>query len=153
MEASGIKKETAASIVKPKQEIEPRLESNLALQSGAQAGKTKRNLLFKHEAAEKVFQYLARLFLKDFAADHLFIDVAGWLTVSEVAKHVMLPTSMVYGRSGRPGPALAELLERGLVETRWLTGSRGRGGKVMKVRINYGNPYVKEELDRLALQP
>lgn len=153
MDASGIKKESATPAVKLKQEIEPLLQSNSTFQSGEQTEKTNRHLLFKHDASEKVFLYLARLFLKDFAADHLYIDVAGWQTVSEVAKQVMIPTSTVYGRSGRPGPALAELMERGLVETRWLTGTRGRGGKAMKVRINYGNPYVKEELDQLARQP
>ncbi len=112
-----------------------------------------RALMFDQEDASKSFRFLAVGFLQDYTIQKIFIDTAGWRTVSEIAKGATLPISKLYGKSGEPGIALAELLRRGLAEARWLSGQRGRGGTTMKVRVNYGNPYVKGELDRLALQP
>ncbi len=117
------------------------------------AQETLHTLKFEHEDAAKAFRFLARDFLQDYTFQRLSIDTSGWRTALEIAEGAELPTSKVYGRNGDPGSALVELLKRGLVESRWFPGQRGRGGTIMKIRVNHGNPYVKGELDRLALQP
>jgi CHASE3 domain sensor protein len=110
-------------------------------------------LKFEHDDAAKAFRFVAREFLQDYTFQRLSIDASGWRTALEIADGADIPTSKVYGRNGDPGSALVELLKRGLVESRWFPGHRGRGGTIMKIRVNNGNPYVKGELERLALQP
>ena len=114
---------------------------------------TLHTLTFEHEDAAKAFRFVAREFLQDYTFQRLSIDASGWRTALEIAEGANIPTSKVYGRNGDPGSALVELLRRGLVESRWFPGQRGRGGTIMKIRVNNGNPYVKGELERLALQP
>ncbi|MBI2937872.1 MAG: DUF835 domain-containing protein [Thaumarchaeota archaeon] len=111
------------------------------------------NIQFESEDATRAFRFLTRAFLKDYMINRVLVESAGWRTSLEIARGAGLPTSKTYGNSGKPGSALTELLKRGLIETRWVAGQRGRGGTIMKVRINYGNPYVKAEIDRSALQP
>ena len=101
-----------------------------------------------------VFLFLAQAFLTDYAVNHIFIDSAGWRTQLEIAEGTKLPTTRIYGRDGKDlGPALGELMRRGLIEWKSLAGQRGRGGIVRMIRINNGNPYVKSELDRVARHP
>ena len=114
---------------------------------------TLHTLTFEHEDAAKAFRFVAREFLQDYTFQRLSIDASGWRTALEIAEGANIPTSKVYGRNGDPGSALVELLRRGVVESRWFPGQRGRGGTIMKIRVNNGNPYVKGELERLALQP
>lgn len=111
------------------------------------------NIQFENEDATKAFRFLTQAFLRDYVISRVLVESAGWRTSLEIAKGAGLPTSKTYGGNGKPGSALTELLERGLIETRWVTGQRGRGGTIMKIRVNYGNPYVKLEMDRSALQP
>ncbi len=141
--------ETITSPFQPRQELHPLL-ANAPLPAEAHVQEP---LQFKREDAEKAFRFLAKAFLQDYTVSRLLIDAAGWRTTSEIAEGTKLPARKMYGRDGGPGLAIAELLKRGLVETRWITGQRGRGGTIMKVRVNNGNPYVKAEVDRLALQP
>ncbi|MBI2127116.1 MAG: DUF835 domain-containing protein, partial [Thaumarchaeota archaeon] len=141
--------EAITSPFQPRQELHPLL-ANAPLTAETHVQEP---LQFKREDAEKAFRFLAKAFLQDYTVSRLLIDAAGWRTSLEIAEGASLPARKMYGRDGGPGPAIAELLKRGLVETRWVTGQRGRGGTIMKVRVNNGNPYVKAEVDRLALQP
>lgn len=141
--------EAITSPFQPRQELPP-LIANAPMPAEAHV---KEPLQFKSEDAEKAFRFLAKAFLQDYTVSRLLIDASGWRTSLEIAEGASLPARKMYGRDGGPGMVIAELLKRGLVETRWVTGQRGRGGTVMKVRINYANPYVKAEVDRLALQP
>lgn len=110
-------------------------------------------LKFDQQDASKAFQFLAQEFLQDYTFERLSLDVSGWRTALKIAEETKLSANRVYGKGGIPGSALAPLLKRGLVEARYFPGQRGRGGTVMKVRANYGNPYVKEEIDQQAKEP
>ncbi len=147
-------KEDAVLSVVSRMKNEGRLGQNQSKQSSSTSlEEIPHAVIFDHDDASKSFRFLAVAFLQDYTVHKIFVDTAGWRTVSDIAKGTTLPISKLYGKSGEPGVALAELLRRGLAEARWLSGQRGRGGTTMKVRVNYGNPYVKGELDRLALQP
>ncbi len=142
--------EAVTSPLQPLQEIHPLLMKNASVPAEPH---TQEPLQFRSDEAEKVFKYLAKAFLMDYTVHRIIVDSAGWRTAMEIADGTKLPARKMYGRNGGPGQAIAELLKRGLVETRWVTGQRGRGGTVMKVRANHTNPYVKEEIDRMARQP
>ena len=131
---------------------EPSINDNEAV-STATPKVSLQPLKFENEDAAKAFQFLASEFLHDYTFQRLSIDASGWRTALEIAEGAGLPTSKTYGRNGEFGSALVELLRRALVETRLFTGQRGRGGKITKVRVNNSNPWVKGDLDRLALQP
>jgi len=59
---------------------------------------------------------------------------------SKVSKHSM------YGQSGRGGEAKQELIYLTLIETRFFTCERGRGGRVLKLRVRCENDFVKKAL-------
>ena len=141
--------ETITSPFQPRQELHPVL-ANAPLPAEAHIQEP---LQFKRDDAEKAFRSLAKAFLADYTINRVSIDSAGWRTSLEIAEETKLPAYRVYGKGGQTGSALVELSKRGLVETRYFPGQRGRGGTVMKIRVNYANPYVKEELDRIAKQP
>jgi len=141
--------EAITSLFQPRQELHPLL-ANTPIPTEAHIQEP---LQFKREDAAKVFRFLAKAFLQDYTVQRIIIDSAGWRTALEIAGGTGLPTRKMYGRDGGPGQAIVDLLKRGLVETRSVPGQRGRGGTIMKVRANHGNPYVKAEIDRLALKP
>ncbi len=58
-----------------------------------------------------------------------------------------LPKSSMYGFRGRKGRALIELESRGLVEARFFPGERGRGGKILKLRVAYEKEIIKRLID------
>ena len=43
--------------------------------------------------------------------------------------------------------ALIELESRGLVEARFFPGERGRGGKILKLRVAYEKEIIKRVID------
>ena len=49
------------------------------------------------------------------------------------------------------GSALRELVHRGVVERRIFPGERGRGGKIVKVRIDYDREPVKKHVDERVM--
>ena len=55
--------------------------------------------------------------------------------------------NQIYGSSERRGKTISELERKKLVETRFFEGERGRGGKIIKVRVAYENENVKRLLD------
>lgn len=130
-------------------------EVQVGLKSNTIAGIQERQppLQFKRGDAAKVFRFLAKAFLQDYTVLRVSVDSAGWRTGLEIADGARLSSYRIYGQGGLSGRALAELSKRGLVETRWFPGKPGRGGTVTKVRVNHGNPYVMEEVDRLAREP
>jgi hypothetical protein len=54
----------------------------------------------------------------------------------DVAKQGKVSKYSVYGSAESKGHALTELEHASLVEARFFEGERGRGGKILKVRIN-----------------
>lgn len=143
--------ETPAMAEEVKEKEKEDLGGRISLEAGSPSLKP-RAMQFKRRDAEKAFGSLAKAFLHDYGVLRMTIESAGWRTAPEVAKSAKLSRYRIYGQGGFSGSALAELLKRGLAETRWVPGQPGRGGKIMKIRVNQGNPYVKEELDGMARQ-
>ena len=102
---------------------------------------------FKGEHSSKVFDFLVGSFVEDYMRLRLPIEKSGWRTLMSAIKRTKVPASAVYGRKGRLGKAIGELQHRGLVETRFFPGERGRGGNIMKLRICYEKEPVKRQID------
>ena len=102
---------------------------------------------FKSETSRKVFDFLVSSFVEDYMRLRLPMEKSGWRTSMDAVKHGKVPASAVYGRKGRSGKVIGELQRRGLVETRFFPGERGRGGNIMKLRICYEKEPVKRQID------
>jgi len=108
---------------------------------------------FKSTRAEAAFTYLVDEFIEDYMRRRLYVEQAGWRTLTDVAKRAKIPISSLYGRRGGYGEVISELVSRGLVEARIFKGQRGRGGEVVKVRISYDKEPVKRHVERLIKRP
>ena len=62
----------------------------------------------------------------------------------EVVKQGKVSKHSMYGRSGDGGQAKRELTKLGLIETRYFSGERGRGGRIQKVRVCLEDKKVKQ---------
>ena len=47
---------------------------------------------------------------------------------------------------------ISELEKRGLVEIRFFSGERGRGGRILKMRPAYEKEIIKRYVDRLVMK-
>jgi adenylate cyclase len=99
-----------------------------------------------------LFDFLVGAFIEDYMGKRLYIEQSGWRSLVQVADSCKIPQRALYGRSGRYGPSMNELLSRGLVELRTFTGHRGRGGSAIKVRIAYDREPTKRYVDKVALE-
>ncbi len=97
--------------------------------------------------ARIIFDYLVKSFNEDYRSNKLAIEQAGWRTRIAVSEATPITTGLLYGREGKLGPLLKELLSSGLVETRFFPGQRGRGGEVTKLRVAYEKEQVKRIVD------
>ena len=97
------------------------------------------------------FDFLVQAFIEDYMRKRIYIEQSGWRSLIQISGASRIPLRALYGRHGRRGPVLSELLSRGLVESRTFTGQRGRGGNVDRVRITYDRDPTKRYVDR-ALQ-
>ena len=64
----------------------------------------------------------------------------------DIVKQTKISKHSVYGISGSHGKAVSELKRRGLVEERFFSGERGRGGMPLKLRVAYDNEGVKRHI-------
>jgi tetratricopeptide (TPR) repeat protein len=103
---------------------------------------------FESEAAEKAFNFLVIAFKEDYTIRRLPLDKSGWRTLMEIARNAQITTFSLYGRSGRGGKATSELGRCDVVESRFFLGERGRGGRVLKMRISYEKEKVKQQSER-----
>jgi tetratricopeptide (TPR) repeat protein len=104
-------------------------------------------LEFKSEAAEKAFNYLVSAFKGDYLRRMMPMEKSGWRTLMEVARNAEVTMYSMYGRSGRGGKVSMELASLGVVESRFFLGERGRGGRVLKMRICRGKELVRQRVD------
>jgi hypothetical protein len=107
---------------------------------------------FKTKAAQTVFEFLIRAFVQDYMRQRITLEKAGWRTLMQIVKHGKVSKSSVYGVEGRRGPAISELERRGLIETRVFTGERGRGGRILKMRISYKRETIKRYIDQYIMK-
>jgi tetratricopeptide (TPR) repeat protein len=101
------------------------------------------SLMFQSNDAKEVFSYLIQAFVEDYARQRLPKEQSGWRTLIDIIKHRHVSQYSLYGSPNRPGPALTELEHLGIVETRYFPGERGRGGKILKVRIDYEKENIR----------
>lgn len=111
---------------------------------------TPESLGFEVEGARKTFDYLASEFVKDSLANRLSLEASGWRSLVQVSEGAGISTSSLYGKEGHYGPALSELLSKGLVEARTFPKQRGRGGEAVKVRVRYESEQTKRYLNEMT---
>jgi adenylate cyclase len=105
-----------------------------------------------NEETKVLFDFLVEAFIEDYMRKRLYIDQSGWRSLIQIADACKIPQRALYGRSGRYGPTMTELIRRGLVEARTFTGHRGRGGNAIKVRIAYDREPTRHYVDKVALK-
>jgi hypothetical protein len=102
---------------------------------------------FKSELTQKAFDYLVRVFVEDYMRHRIAQEKAGWRSLMKIVNEGKLSRSSLYGYGGRKGRVLIELESRGLVEARLFPGERGRGGKILKLRVAYEKEIIKRIID------
>ncbi len=107
-------------------------------------------LEFKSEAAQRALDYLVKAFVEDYVRLKLPQERSGWRTLMNIAKQGNISKHSVYCSSGGRGIAVTELERRGLAEARMFIGERGRGGRIIKIRIAYENEIVRRRIDLQA---
>jgi len=107
---------------------------------------------FRTKAAQTVFDYMTKAFVEDYMRRRLPLEKSGWRSRMQIVKNANISKSSVYGARGRQGPAMSELERRGLIETRFFLGERGRGGKIIKTRISYEKETVKRHVDKQVMK-
>jgi hypothetical protein len=107
---------------------------------------------FKTKAAQTVFEYLTRSFVEDYMKQRISLEKSGWRTLMQIIKQGKVSRSSMYGAGGRRGHALSELERRGLVEARFFPGERGRGGRILKMRIAHEKETIKRLLDQKVMK-
>lgn len=99
--------------------------------------------------AERVFEFLTEAFLQDQGAGQHANDDAGWRSRVQIARGIGLSPSSLYPRTGSVSAPIRELEIQALVEARVTTGSRGRGGVAVKLRIATDSESVRSRVPRL----
>jgi hypothetical protein len=107
---------------------------------------------FENYYTEKAFNFLIAAFIDDYMRRRLALEKAGWRTFMEIAEHEKLSKSLLYGSGDRKGKVFIELKKRGLVEERFFPGERGRGGHILRLRVNYDKEIVKRLIDNRILK-
>ena len=108
------------------------------------------NLNSKRKRAQKAFDFLIGAFVEDYMQRRLPVEVSGWRTLMDVVKHGRISRRMVYGNGGYHGRAISELERRGLVEIRIFPGERGRGGRILKLRVFYEKETIRRSIDETS---
>jgi tetratricopeptide (TPR) repeat protein len=107
---------------------------------------------FKTEATKVVFDFLIGAFVEDYMKRRISLEKSGWRTLMDVVKEGKVSKSCVYGAGGCRGRGISELEGRGLVEIRVYPGERGRGGKVLKIRIACEKETIKRYIDEHVMK-
>ncbi|PVX23276.1 MAG: hypothetical protein CW691_11090 [Candidatus Bathyarchaeum sp.] len=102
---------------------------------------------FKSEAARKAFDFLVRAFVEDYFQKRLPKDRSGWRTLMDIVNQAKVSRYSMYGSSDHRGLATKELDNLGIVEARFFFGERGRGGKILKLRVSSEKEIVKQHID------
>jgi hypothetical protein len=105
-------------------------------------------LEFRSEAARKAFDFLVKAFVEDFSRKKLPRERSGWRTLMNIVKQAKVSQYSMYGTGGRSGLATAELKKMGVVEMRVFFGEKGRGGKILKLRVSSEKENVKRYIDQ-----
>jgi KaiC/GvpD/RAD55 family RecA-like ATPase len=101
---------------------------------------------FESDGAEKIFSYLLNSFIEDHLRRRESVETSGWRSLVEVAKGMGARATLLYSPSS--SAALGELIRKGVVERKFVSKQRGRGGRVTKIRIAYEKGPVREYVER-----
>ncbi|MDD1776106.1 MAG: hypothetical protein LUP94_01990 [Candidatus Methanomethylicus sp.] len=107
---------------------------------------------FTTDAAESAFSYTLDAFVKDYMHEKMALEKSGWRSLMDVVKYGKVPKSSIYNAQGGIGNAITELERRGLVEIRVFPGERGRGGRVLKLRLAYEKEIIKRHVDLYVMK-
>jgi len=105
-----------------------------------------KHFAFNFKAAEKAYVFLLKAFEDDIVRAKLSQQDAGWRTLMEIVRNSQVSKYSLYGRPESGGAAKQELSNLGLIETRFFIGERGRGGRILKIRVRCENDFVKKAL-------
>lgn len=93
-------------------------------------------MTFASNAEQETFSYLVSAFQEDHMKKGLSVEKSGWRTRPEILKGAKaINKRHVYGAQGRLGPIVLRLRNHGLIDVETVTGRRGRGGLLTKIRI------------------
>lgn len=115
----------------------------LSISKEEEAEVTVSKIIFKSEAAQKAFDFLVNAFVQDYSQRRLPREKSGWRTLMDIVKQAGVSQYSMYRSKGRRGLALSELEQLGLVDVRIFYGERGRGGKIIKLRVSYDRENVR----------
>lgn len=127
-------------------EIGPMPARQAAISAPSATGMT--TFEFKTAEEKGVFDSLVKAFTEDYMGRRLYLEQAGWRTLTWIAENAKIPISNLYGRHGGYGAVISRLLSRGLVEARVFTGQKGRGGEVVRLRISYDKEPIREYVNQ-----
>jgi len=105
-------------------------------------------LEFRSESAQKAFDFLVKAFVEDYFRRRLPKERSGWRTLMEIVKETPVSQYSMYGSGKHHGYAAAELEHLGVVEFRIFVGERGRGGRVIKLRVDAEKENIKNYVDQ-----
>jgi tetratricopeptide (TPR) repeat protein len=105
---------------------------------------------FESSVAQVAFDYLVNAFVEDCVKRRLGVDKSGWRSFPQIIKGARVSKRSLYGAGGRIGHGLFELQRKGLVELETLTGERGRGGHILRVRIHHEKESVRKYVEEKA---
>jgi len=105
-----------------------------------------KHFAFNFKAAEKAYVFLLKAFEDDIVRAKLSQQDAGWRTLMEIVRNSQVSKYSLYGRPESGGAAKQELSNLGLIETRFFIGERGRGGRILKIRVCCESDFVKKAL-------
>jgi KaiC/GvpD/RAD55 family RecA-like ATPase len=101
---------------------------------------------FQSGESERIFNFLLKSFVADHFAERRSTESSGWRSLVETAKGIGASKTALYSADG--SASLRELARKGVVERKVLHKQRGRGGRVLRIRIAYEKGFVKEYVDR-----
>lgn len=107
---------------------------------------------FDNSETKLAFDFLVSSFIEDYMRRRLYSEQSGWRSLVQIGEACKIQQGALYGRQGRYGNLVEELITRGLIETRTFTGHRGRGGEVIMVRVAYDKSPVKQYVDKVAMK-
>jgi tetratricopeptide (TPR) repeat protein len=105
-------------------------------------------LEFRSEAAQIAFDFLVKAFVEDYFRRRLPKERSGWRTLMNIVKETPVSYYSIYGSGKHHGYAAAELERLGVVESRIFLGERGRGGRILKLRVDAEKENIKNYVDQ-----
>jgi tetratricopeptide (TPR) repeat protein len=105
-------------------------------------------LEFRSEAAQKAFDFLVKAFVEDYFRKRLPKERSGWRTLMDIVNQANVSRYSMYGSSDHHGLVTRELENLDVVDVRFFYGERGRGGKILKLRVSYEREIVERYINQ-----